>query len=197
MTEGKSIFMMSFDAIFAIAFLGILIVCGSLNRGLWSTYERGELNKSEIAAYASMAAYDNSTVGGQDIVSLMTTSKGDPFVLIIDDYGTILACSYDMYTLNYELNEDCLHIDRTPGVTPQYLLDIMNSGALSGQLSMATNVVLYNYSGSTGVSASDMTKDFLDGNLCAAQGRYAKFDTMLVYDGNSSTIIGVIATKKP
>ena len=194
MTEGKSILMIAFDIIFAIAFLGIWLFAGRQNQRMWSIYERGEVNKSDIAAYAEMAAYDNTTVGGQDLVSLMTTSKGDPFVLILDQSGTKLACSYDAYTFNYQLDESCFHVDY--GAVPSYIRTIATSGQLGNQLQTVPFEHRYDYQNTT-IHASDLTYNFLTGDLCASEGKYAKYDTTLVYDGNSSTVIGVVAVKQP
>lgn len=186
MQEGKTLFGISIEVIISVGFLSIICIIAGLYYGLWNNYARAEDSKASLAQYADMAAYDNTTVRGQDIVSLITSSKGNPFVLVTDSAGHVLASCYDGYTGQYIIKADCL----------TSAMDASIAGSLNGTTiaSLATNT--WNYDANVTPVSSDIQDFFLTGAGTSTSGYYSSYNTYVVYESDGSTaILGVIAQR--
>lgn len=183
--------MIFIECILGIAFIGMFVVTGSLNTRMWNSYERSELDKQSISDYSGMAAFDGTTVRGQDIVSLITESKGDPFVMVTSG-NRIIACSYDDYTRGIKLTADNTGCLRSA-------LDAQMAGAIANNTidNLLTTIPTQWYYDSASPASSTISDFFLLGEGSDGANNYSSYRTYLVYqDEGSNEIIGIIAQKE-
>lgn len=187
MTEAKSIWVIVLEVIIALAFLGTIMTVLRISYKLWDNYELSKQNEGIIRNYAEYAAYDNTTIRGQDLVTLIASTQGDPFVVVTDATGSPLCASFDAYTGDYELSGSCFR-------------DALASSAASSLISSGkvTSLVggdMWDCS-RTPLSATQVQEFFLEGNGTSNPGNYQAFETSIVYAGEGMTeIIGIIAVR--
>lgn len=185
MTEGRSILSNFISVLVAIIMFGMLGYIIFINTDIWNVFAAQTQSDAELRNYSTYAAYDQTNCRGQDIMSLMSKTAGDPFVLICDSTGPI-AASCDNYTVDLDFST----VDRTDAVNCDFYGYIQTGSLNSLGLS---NV--WNYS--TGNPTNQELQDFfLNGGGAASIGKYAYFTTYLLYDNKASTeVVGIVAVK--
>lgn len=188
MNEGRSILAQALSVLVAVIMLGMLGVILSVNTDIWHVFARQTETNEAIREYSEYASYDQITCRGQDIMSLVSKTSGDPFVVICANDGTVLAVSCDAYTGTVALSG----VDYNAAATCPGIGSIINSGTLLN----VPGCQMWNYSGTS--PSTDMLQEFfLNGAGSASVGRYAKYRTYLIYDNTASTeVLGVIAVKE-
>ena len=188
MNEGRSILAQVLSVLVASIILGMFGMILVVNTDMWQVFARQTETNEAIREYSEYASYDQVTCRGQDIMSLVSKTAGDPFVVICSNDGTALAVSYDAYTGDVALSGvDYSYAASCPGIG-----SIINSGTLSN----VPGCQVWNFSGSA--PSTDMLQEFfLNGAGAANVGRYASYRTYLIYDNSASTeVLGVIAIKE-
>lgn len=86
MDEAKSLVNMSVSAIFAALFLGAAIGLLTICYMMWSYFSRQDAANQRMDYYSNLTAYDNQTIGGADVLSLLSHADDyGIFVLFLDD----------------------------------------------------------------------------------------------------------------
>ena len=166
-----------------LGMLGYIVI---INTGIWNVFAMQTKSDEEIRNYSSYAAYDQTVCRGQDVMSLMSKSAGDPFVLVCDSSGRPIAASCDNYTIDLDLST----VDKTDAQTGSFY-GYIQSGKL-GNLGLSN---VWNYSVSN-PSNKEFQDFFLNGSGAESTGKYASFKTYLLYDNKASTeVVGVVAVK--
>lgn len=188
MQESKTLFGLSIEVIIAGGFIVFFSIIAGIYYQLWNNYARTEAAKESMAKYADMAAYDSTTVRGQDVISLITSSKGDPFVIVTNSSGRVLATSYDGYTGSYTIKADSLNSAMEASIA---------SSLVDTNVSALTESGMQRWDWSSTSPASSTIQDFfLNGNGSSNPGYYSSYTTYLVYESDgSSNILGVIAQR--
>ena len=188
MNEGRSILAQVLAVLIATIMLGMFGVILVVNTDIWQVFARQTETNEAIREYSEYASYDQITCRGQDIMSLVSKTTGDPFVVICSNDGTVLAVSYDAYTGSVELSGvDYSYASACPGIG-----SIINNGTLRN----VSGCQVWNYS-STYPGTDVLQEFFLNGPGAASVGRYASYRTYLIYDNSASTeVVGVVAVKE-
>ena len=77
---------MSVAAIFAALFLGAAVGLISVCYMMWTYFSRQDAANQRMDYYANLTAYDNQTVGGADVLSLLSHADDQGvFVIFLDD----------------------------------------------------------------------------------------------------------------
>lgn len=132
MDEAKSLVSMSLQAIFAALILAVAVGLIGTGYKLWEYFSRQDAANQEAAEYAEFAAYDNTTLRGQEVVELLsrTARESDLFVIIYEDsrsdahdidhcvVNKVLACypGQSAYTKNFNFTK-MTHYSKSTGVT--------------------------------------------------------------------------------
>lgn len=185
MSEAKSIISAVLSVLVAIIMLGMISYEVYLNSDIWHVFAKQNDASRSIRSYSEYAAYDETEVRGQDVMSLVSKTQGDPFVIVVS--GTSPAfVSCDEYTKS--LNFSDLDTSSISG------LDIGNSLRGSTVGSCATDSVVW-MDAST-LSTDQLQSRFLTGALSDGGNKYARFKSYLVYDEAPSTnVIGIVVVK--
>ena len=86
MDEAKNLVNMSVAAIFAALFLGAAVGLISVCYMMWTYFSRQDAANQRMDYYANLTAYDNQTVGGADVLSLLSHADDyGVFVIFLDD----------------------------------------------------------------------------------------------------------------
>lgn len=168
--------------------LGMLTYVIVLNNNIWNVSARQSDANAAIRNYSEYAAFDDTECRGQDVMSLISKTQGDPFVVVgVRGQNQVYLTSYDAYTGSVDLSQADLSCAATCD-----LYSTLN-GAVAGVSSLNSSV---KYTG-TGITTSSLQDNFLKGPLSDNNNKYAKFHTYLIYDGiNSTNVLGIVAVKE-
>jgi len=146
-----------------------------LNTDIWKAFDRQNSASEVIRNYSEYAAYDETEIRGQDAVSLITKTKGDPFVLV-QIGGTWKAVSCNDYNRELDLGS----LDGISSFNPPNKLK-----------DLSPTVINFNYDDETSVQQA-----FLTTPLSGDNSKYACYQAHLVYDGApSTTVVGIVLTR--
>lgn len=192
MPEAKSILSSVLSVLVGLVMLGMLSYVILTNSDIWHVFARQNDASQTIRNYSEYAAYDGTTVRGQDVMSLVSKTQGDPFVIVAGDDGGIHFASYDAYTQTLKFNtldtKDIQSLSCYPTLQNTTVENCMP----------ASNGVIFDYANG-GYPDTDMLQDvFLRGTYLSDGGnKYATFDAYLVYEGAPSTdVVGVVLVKR-
>lgn len=90
MDEAKSLVHMSISAMFAAVILTIAMGLMLLGYFMWSYFSRQDAANQRIKDYATYAAFDNTTVRGQEIIQLIEEHSDDIFVVIYSGKSNVV-----------------------------------------------------------------------------------------------------------
>lgn len=220
MNEAKSLVHMSVSAMIAALFVGLAVGLITLGYFIWSMFSSQDLASRRLRDYATYAAYDNTVIRGQDAVSLIATTEGDPFVVVFigdyeneTDYNSTLKLqsfyhnSVTQYaTLNYNDNyykcsnasadycfRKLINEDDHSADKPV----IPEGHSLEGNNNFSDGNVTYSDLQSTFVARTSYYTVKADGTKDPVLG-YSSFYSVLIYDGNSSTdVVGILLVELP
>lgn len=82
MDEAKSLVHMSVSAIFAALILGACLGIITICYMMWAYFSRQDAANQRMDYYSNLTAYDNQTIGGADVLSLLSHA---------DDYGVFVV----------------------------------------------------------------------------------------------------------
>lgn len=86
MDEAKSLVNMSVSAIFAALFLGAALGLLAICYMMWAYFSRQDAANQRMDYYSNLTAYDNQTIGGADVLSLLSHADDyGIFVIFLDD----------------------------------------------------------------------------------------------------------------
>ena len=95
MDEAKTLFHMSISAMFAALLLGAIMAVLGFSYLMWSYFSKQDQANSKMAQYANLTAFDNTTLRGSEVESLLTYA---------DTLG-IYVIFFDSTSTNVLLNE--------------------------------------------------------------------------------------------
>lgn len=183
MPEAKSILNQVLAVMVGSVMLGCLSYIIYINADIWHVFARQNDASDSIRNYSEYAAYDGTTVRGQDAMSLINKTQGDPFV-IVSVGGQPTFSSVDAYT---------------DGVTFSSL-DMSGASGASSLGNLGTTVgascpTKHMWDDGNFMSTDSLQDMFLDGDLSDGH-KYASFRAYLIYDGVPSTNVAGILLEK-
>lgn len=200
MDEAKTLIHMSVSAIITSVFLTFAVGVIGIGYILWGYFSRQENAASQMSSYVSLTAYDNTTIRGQEVIQLIEANE-DIFVIVFDGIGSdkdnltigSKAATWvktDGYAATVAPNTITGTVNNIPtfnnALQKMHSFSNMVTGAANGMT--VQNFVNTNY----GFIQSYMLDQF-----GTAEKNYAAFRSCLVYDDNSSDIIGVLLVRIP
>lgn len=221
MNEAKSLVHMSVSAMIAALFVGMAVGLITLGYFIWSMFSSQDLANRRLRDYATYAAYDNTIIRGQDAVSLIATTEGDPFVVVfladnileeataVDNWKkqgfycnsvtetATLNCKDNYYKCSNALADHCfkklVNLD-----SPETGVPLIDAGVSTlDPVNFATEDVTYSELQNSFVSRVSYYEVDADGNKVTTPG-YSTFYSVLIYDGNTSTdVIGILLVELP
>lgn len=224
MDEAKTLVNMSLSAVFASMFLAAAVGLIAVGHMLWGSLSRQDAANKRLADYANYTAFDNTTVRGQEIISLIE-SEPDIFIVIYDstevqanktmDDQELKAGILAKYVPNNGVVEDFVpgtlnFTENSVATCERALVKFKSHGNdtkvinLSGKdLTSATHEELISHFTNGANNSGDSTDDSLAtlGYPCSANDedpyRYAAFKSVLVYDSDNTTdIIGILFVRQ-
>lgn len=166
----------------ALVMIGMFGYILATNTRIWDGFSRQSQASNKLREYAEYAAYDGTACRGQDILSLVSKTQGDPFVLVYKEDGGLIAYSTDGYTEKLVGSE--LDVSGATNTLPtQEIKDMCTS---AGAFPLA------------GCTVQQLQDFFLNGNGSSpvTSGSYGCYTTHIVYDSEAtSTVVGIIATR--
>lgn len=200
MDEAKTLIHMSVSAIMTSVFITLAVGVIGFGYILWGYFSRQEEASSAMSSYVSFTAYDNSVVRGQEVIQLIESNQ-DIFVLIFDGSGT---------------NADSLSIGTKTAcwvkkggyastVSPNTITGTYNSvPTFANALSKMHNYTNVENGTAIGLTVKNLTnvdysylQAYMLGSFGTSDKNYAAFKSCLVYDDNSSDVIGVLLVRVP
>ena len=105
-SEVKSLTSIFLDILTAIALIGAITAVIMLNQDLWRQQERQDMANATIAEYAEYAAYNDCEIRGQELVNLLKSTEGSPFVVVYDNTATpLMITCRGSYLNSYNVQE--------------------------------------------------------------------------------------------
>lgn len=214
MNEAKTLTHMAVSVMIGAMILAAAMGLITLGYNIWSMFSKQDLANRRLRDYSTYAAFDNAVVRGQEVVTLIATTEGDPFVVvfkgnfensddvtsewkIIDantDYyicnnttGVVLNKNDNYYTVSDDLANECFKKLTGDDGADHYL--IPEGGTVSTKNFDATD--------GTQPTFESLQNDFVVRTAYTDGGTsvpgYAKYHSVLIYDSGSSTdIIGIM-----
>lgn len=211
MDEAKLLTHMSVSAILSAMVLAAAIGLIGVGYTIWAYFSRQDAANQRMATYANYTAFDNTTVRGQEVISLLESDL-DLFVIIYD--GTSSDKTID--NMKVSSNPRAIYYSDVSGVNNFNFGSIQSTSnanttcanALTrlkslGNKTPSTLSVTYNLNN---VSHSDLIAYFTDarlgkiakdnkGNLINT-GTYSAFKSTLVYAEDGTTdVVGIILVR--
>lgn len=178
------------DAIFAIAVIALLSLLIVYVLRFNDVLVRRQSSKQAMQSYAEYVAYSNATVRGQELLALASDTQGDPFILIYKDSNCVAAI----------YNDESEHTE-----VWDFSTDAVSSITDSGTRSVASAAVSTLQGNNVGLSSvfngSTVSLDATSINqiqtwlLSRGGSKYKSYNTALLYDAESSVVVGIIATE--
>ena len=225
MDEAKTLTNMAVNAMLASLFLAAAVGLVTLGYSMWSYFSRQDMANSRMADYANYAAFDNTTVRGQEVLSLIE-SDPDLFILILN------STNYDITPIHI----DDLNIDSNYPIAAIYYSDAafvkdFDLGAISNTdnviktcsnaLSAAKDIDLKisdldnkyslnamkhselvtaftsGYAGAEGICKLGSNRKKEGNEYADEDNSYAAFKSVLVYDETNGTndVVGIILVR--
>lgn len=183
MPEAKSILSQILAVLVGLVMLGCLSYIIYINSDIWHVIARQNDASKSIRNYSEYAAYDGTDVRGQDVMSLITKTQGDPFV-VVSVGGRPTFTSVDAYTSTLQFST----------------LDMSNASSANSIGNLGSTVGscapdCFTWDGLDYMSTDSLQSMFLDGALSDGH-KYASFKAYLIYDGVPSTnVVGILLEK--
>lgn len=221
MDEAKTLVHLSISAIFSAIFLAVCIGLVTTGAILWSIFSRQDAANAAMHSYARFAAFDNTTVRGQEILQLVE-SKDDIFIIILE--GTRNGSSNSIDDMSIDNNDHSIYV-KLPTLAEareydftndQFRVNNTNATLQRAQQFCKSQIGKPTYRGRTlnGKSHEELihlfTTTHIDPVLGLGRpdydpatdtvlnsGTYAAYKSMLVYDTDStSDVIGIVAVRE-
>lgn len=192
MAEAKQLVHMAITTMLAAIFLTVAMGLIGLGYKMWGMFSKQDLANNRLREYSTYSSFDDTTVRGQEVITLMSQCKGDPFVVVYSRHSgntDLVGCCYNGYTsgllvdTGWEINtsDNMLY-----AVAMQFLSDHGNT-----QLITATQNADAVWSASNPTLLDDMQTWFLSRGANGAG--YVTYKSTLIYDSdNTSDIVGIL-----
>lgn len=97
MVESKQLVHMAITAMLGAMILAAVVGLITLGYNMWGAFSKQEAVNKRVSDYAKYAAFDNTDVRGQDVISLITQTKGDILIFIVgpDNNSTASVTGYE------------------------------------------------------------------------------------------------------
>ena len=216
MNEAKTLTHMAVSVMIGAMILTAAMGLITLGYNIWSMFSKQDLANRRLRDYSTYAAFDNAVVRGQEVVTLIATTEGDPFVVVFKGNFENTNDVTSKWKINFS-NVDCYVCNNTENVTLNYndnyyevstddsdiqkcFKDLTGTDGIDhGLIPEGTSRSKKNFDATDGNQPTfeSLQNDFVvrtayidDGD--SIQG-YAKYHSVLIYDSGSSTdIIGVM-----
>ena len=126
--EGIEIHETAVSILLGVIFLSMFIVIFRYNHTIQSVIEKEQTEQALDQAYAKVAAYDDSDINGQDVLSFLTRYKGELPVIIADPKNGLSTS----YVITNDVNELSTIIAGSSDADWPYIIyqyDAVNSGS--------------------------------------------------------------------
>ncbi len=176
--------------LFAIIVLALFASILNLSSRAWETLEAQDTASQNIKDYAAYAAYDDNLIRGQEMVNLISSTHGDPFVIVMDSSNTVLVTSYTDVTKG--MTSDVINCTQ-PSKYPELeaartrLAMLLTPSSNVGGLSLT----YWDHTNNT-VTNTNLQDWFLH----RGGDSYKAYQTCLIYDSpDSTTVVGILAVE--
>jgi len=196
--EGIEITEQGVSCLVAVVFLSIFIMIYAFN---YQIQQRFEVEQNEIKnnqEYAKVAAYDGSTINGQDIVSFITTYRGSiPVIITGSSASTIVYCSdtteygalrgSSSYKL-YRIKDDGNSLESTLGTLDSNTSEVLPYQEFeNGKAKYDAATVIKNL--------QNRIKDYRHTSLGATDGLYGNWEATMWYEDSTCRLPGALVVK--
>lgn len=95
MEEAKTLLHHALSALFGVLILAAVSALIALGYMMWGAFAKQDEANYKLREYAKYSAFDGTTVRGQDVISLLHNTQGQPWVLIMykNETGTYVPAS--------------------------------------------------------------------------------------------------------
>lgn len=216
MSEAKTLVHMAITAMFGAVILSCALGLIYVGYNIWSLFSKQEQVNKIMQDHAQYSAFDHTVVRGQEVLSLISATKGELFILCIGDDSKDLnkftrefvvynpnslpPCAWQDLDITAKNNSNAYDkfSDATVNNQDSSVTDFIKTFAESG------DALKWEFGGATEEpSLEDIQKNLInqgtytlkkdaDGTSTEELG-YAKYNSFLVYESaDSSDIVGII-----
>ena len=219
MNEAKTLTHMAISVMIGAMILAAAMGLITLGYNIWSMFSKQDLANRRLRDYSTYAAFDNAVVRGQEVVTLIANTEGDPFVVVFKGDFETPGDVTSLWKINYS-NVDYYICNNTSGVIlnkNDNYYPISNNLAndcfkkLTGDdggdhplIPVGVTVSTKNFNATDGTRPTfeSLQNDFVVRTAYTDGGTsvpgYAKYHSVLIYDSGSSTdIIGIMLVELP
>lgn len=109
MNEAKSLVNMSISAIFSTMILSAVLVLMGIGYTMWSYFSRQDAANQRMKDYVNYVAYDDSTIRGQEVVSLIQYAEQEGYFVAIypNTTGSIMSSLIPSSTAHVYIPNTC------------------------------------------------------------------------------------------
>ena len=216
MSEAKTLVHMAITAMFGAVILSCALGLIYVGYNIWSLFSKQEQVNKIMQDHAQYSAFDHTVVRGQEVLSLISATKGELFILCIGDDSkdkTKFTREFVVYNPNSlpPCNWEDLDITAKNNINAY---DLFSAETADKQGESVTNFIgdfatkvgtglSWQFGDTTEPSLEDIQKNLInqgtyilkkdaDGTSHTENG-YAKYNSYLVYESaDSSDIVGII-----
>lgn len=224
MSEAKTLVHMAITAMFGAVILSCALGLIYTGYNIWSLFSKQEQVNKIMQDHAQYSAFDHTTVRGQEVLSLISSTKGELFILCISDDNKNQTYKRDFVVYNASCVPPCkwsdLDVTATGNNSAAYGKFIEDT--ITAQDSSVLDFLANFPNGTEGTpdvalrwefgsqagdpSLEDIQKNLINqgvyitkrdtnGNTKEESG-YAKYNSFLVYESaDSSEIVGVVLVR--
>ena len=201
MEEAKSLVHMCITALFGVLILAAVLALITLANFVWRAFSRQNDANRQMREYSEYSAFDGTTVRGQDVIALMHSTQGQPYILIVDSSGNPIMLAYDSVTKGLDVQDAALS-QSTPSDVRSLLISASKSGMHDSIEKIANSMGSegnYDYTIVANVPPySEIQEFFLNRGLIVTgdTAGYLQYESHVLYDGSDTTDITGILLKE-
>ena len=219
MSEAKTLVHLAITAMFGAVILSCALGLIYVGYNIWSLFSKQEQVNKIMQDHAQYSAFDHTVVRGQEVLSLISATKGELFILCIGDDSadpTKFTREFVVYNpnslppcnwseLDITAKNNSIAYDNFSAATAtthdSSVTDFIESFATSVGTGLS-----WQFGGATEPSLEDIQKNLInqgtyilkkaEGGTPNTETGYAKYNSFLVYESaDSSDIVGIILVK--
>ena len=199
MDESKELIGMAVSVLIAVMILSGVMALITLSYSMWNMFSQQDLSNRKMKEYINYASFDDTTIRGQEVVSLISSTHGTPFIVIYENDGaTPLAASFDNVSIKFVAQNENYHTSHT-NLDSKLGLILGRHGApipISDEIYSASE--RWNFSEAT-PSMENLQNFFLGRGALPENGgqpRYCGYESCIIYASDSSTDIAGILLRE-
>lgn len=176
--------------LFAIVILALFARVWDISGKMWDIFATQDAASQNMKDYAAYVAYDDSIIRGQEMINLISGTKGDPFVIIMDGSGNVAVTSFNEVTCDMVLSiAECTTESRLAKLE-EARIALHTLMSVHGSV-RALSDTSWDHTNRT-VTNANVQNWFLH----RGGDSYKAYQTCLIFDGpGSSTVAGVLAVE--